>query len=186
MITFSDNSEPAKILYHTCFYDKTISNLCMKILNQYLKTNYLYYISKFDEILLRTCKALNLSDGLNEMRLETLFELEHNEHNENINENNNNGETLINYYIKIREQNPYVVCFGIYSLAKIVIHYQIIYEHFVKHKKTFSWVKDFYAIMLVNSEDKNGEFYKKIEKLIQIYPDLYHVIENDFVNKLEL
>ena len=186
LITFSDNSEPAKILYHTCFYDKTISNLCMKILNQYLKTNYLYYISKFDEILLRICKVLNLSDGLNEMRLETLFELEHNEHNENINENNNNGETLINYYIKIREQNPYVVCFGIYSLAKIVIHYQIIYEHFVKHKKTFSWVKDFYAIMLVNSEDKNGEFYKKIEKLIQRYPDLYHVIENDFVNKLEL
>ena len=64
--------------------------------------------------------------------------------------------------------------------------YLIIYEHFVKHKKTFSWVKDFYAIMLVNSEDKNGEFYKKIEKLIQRYPDLYHVIENDFVNKLEL
>ena len=173
---FSERNDSATILYHTSFYDKEISILIMKLLNFCLK-NILLYLSNIDNILLKVCEVFNLNDDLNEIRIQTLFELE---------QNNSKEESLIDFYIRIKDQNPYIVCFGIYALAKIIVHHQKVYEYFMKNKNSVLWVKDYYVVMMINSEDKNSEFYKKIENLVIKYPDLYQVIENNFVNKLEL
>ena len=168
--------EPAMILYHTSFYNEEISIKIMSSLNKYLK-NIILYASNIDAILLKACEIFNLNDGLNELRIKTLFELEQSENKEN---------SLMNFYIKLKDQAPCIICFGIYSLAKVIKQHQNVYEYFIKNKNSVLWVKDFYVVMMINSEDKNSEFYKKIEKLIVKCPDLYQVIENDFVNKLEL
>ena len=174
VLFFSNNDDSAKILYHTSFYDKNISILIMKHLNKYLKNQAIYSFN-IEMIFLKVCRLFTLNDDLNEIRLQTLFELDKIENNE---------ETLFDFYMRIKDQYPGIVIQGIYAFSKAISQIQIVYEYFVNNKNKVAWIKDYYVMILVNSEDKNNIFYKNIEKVIEKYTDLLEVINNDFINKL--
>ena len=174
-ILFSPSSY-SNILQHISFCDKTLSYSIMKFYNKNLKLFYFYYYSNVDIALLRLCEAFNLNDGLNEIRNQTLFELDKTESNE---------EPLFDFYIRLREQFP-LILIGIYIFAKVISIHQDVYEYFVKNKNKVAWVKDYYAVALVNFGDKTNDFNKKYGNTFDKYPDLLHTIENDFINKLEI
>ena len=174
-ILFSPSSY-SNILQHISFCDKTLSYSIMKFNNKNLKLFYFYYYTNVDIALLRLCEAFNLNDGLNEIRNQTLFELDKTESNE---------EPLFDFYIRLREQFP-LILIGIYIFAKVISIHQDVYEYFVKNKNKVAWVKDYYAVALVNFGDKTNDFNKKYGNTFDKYPDLLHTIENDFINKLEI
>ena len=173
---FNASDEPVKIIFHTCFFDKKNSCNMMKFINNHLRNQWIYLIN-IDNIILRACQIFNLNDGLNEMRLQTLFELDLDEINK---------EPLFQLYYRSKDNCPNIVALGIYVFAKIISQYQVVFDYFIKNKNNVEWIKDYYAIILVNIEDKKSYIYKNLEKTLEKYPDLLQVIENEFINKLEL
>ena len=175
-ILFSQSNSYYKILQHISFCDKTFSINIMKLFNKNLKTFFYYYYINFDIAILRLCEVFNLNDGLNEVRNQTLFELDKIEGGE---------ESLFDFYIRFKDQFP-LILIGIYSFAKVISQNQDVYEYFVKNKNKVAWIKDYCAVILVNLEDKNNDFNKKYGNSFNKYPDLLHIIENDFINKLDI
>ena len=176
IVLYFGSNEPAKILYHTSFYDESISLLIMKNINHFLKNNYTY-TTGLEIYFSKVCKIFDLNDGLNEKRVTALFELD---------VKNKNEETLFDYYSRLKDQCPFVSILGIYCIALEMREHQIIYEYFKANKNKLIWIKDFYAMATVNSQDKNSAFYKNIEQIDKYYNNLFEVIENEFINKLEI
>ena len=164
----------SKILNHTSFNDKNMSSFIMKQINKKLKNPFIY-CTNIEMVVLKACEMCELNDDLNEFRVQILFELDKIDSNE---------ETLIDFYIRIKDQSPSIVLQGIYSIGKAISQYQIIYEYFVNNKNKIAWIKDYFAYILVNLGDKNGVIYKNIEKTLEKYSNLLQVIQNDFINKL--
>ena len=168
------SDELSKVLIHTSYNDKNISYLIMNFINKTLKNQIVYY-TNIELVVLKASEMCESNDDLNGFRLQTLFELDKNDPNE---------ETLIDFYIRIKEQSPFIVIQGIYSFGKAISRYQIIYKYFVNNKNKIAWVKDYYAFILANLGDKNSGFYKNIEKILEKYQNILQVIENEFINKL--
>ena len=178
-ILYCSNNESLKILFHLSFNDKEASINIMNLTNNHLKKMVAYY-SKFELIIFNLCEIFNLNDNLNEIRVQTLFELDSN--------NNNSEETLINFYYKYRTNIPYITVWGIYVFSKLISQYQVVYEYFKKNKTKVEWVKKYYYDeMLVNYEEKtNNNLYNGVKSNLDKFPDLFAVIENEFINKLEI
>ena len=175
-ILFCPKNEPISILYHLSFNDKKTSIIIMQLLNNCLKQQ-IYYYSDFEKVIFRACDVFNLNDNLNEIRLDILFEL---------NKNENENQTLLNFYIMQKNNYPNIVLCGIYYISKIIEKYNNAFIYFMRYKKKLSWIKDYYIEVMINAEDKTSNFYKIIEKDLGKFPDLFQTIENQFINKLEI
>ena len=79
------------------------------------------YSTNIEMVFLKACTIFDLNDGLNEIRLHSLFELDINDNNE---------ETLIDFYIRIKDKAPPIVIQGIYIFSKAISQHEIIYQYF--------------------------------------------------------
>ena len=168
------NSGDSRILCHICFQDSDTSYKVIDIIKFCLKTQF-YYISNFEDNIIKACEIFSLQDGLNRERLDNLFDFDKEE----------NGEESINkIYFENRYKIPKITLKGIYIFAQIMERYNIIFNYFEKHKDKLRWINEYYAEIIVAIEEKNN-FYNDIKKYLDENDQLLDSIKREFVNKLE-
>ena len=67
---------------------------------------------------------------------------------------------------------------ALYFIAKAIEKYNNVFEYFKKNKSKVEWVKQYYVELIENKFN--------ISLLVQVHPDLYSIIEEYIINKLEL
>ena len=155
-----------EMICHLCWENELISFKIMFMINNFLKTNY-YPYPFTDNVFFNAIKIFNLNDSFTHKRLETLFELE-----------DDDKKTLINFYYENRYKLYVLVPDALYFIAKAIEKYNNVFEYFKKNKNKVEWVKQYYVELIENKFN--------ISLLVQVHPDLYSIIEEYIINKLEL
>ena len=155
-----------EMICHLCWENEITSFKIMLMINSFLKTNY-YPYPFTDNVFFNAIKIFNLNDSFIHKRLETLFELE-----------DDDKKTLINFYYENRYKLYVLVSDALYFIAKAIEKYNNVFEYFKKNKSKVEWVKQYYVELIENKFN--------ISLLVQVHPDLYPIIEEYIINKLEL
>ena len=155
-----------EMICHLCWENEITSFKIMLMINSFLKTNY-YPYPFTDNVFFNAIKIFNLNDSFIHKRLETLFELE-----------DDDKKTLINFYYENRYKLCVLVPDALYFIAKAIEKYNNVFEYFKKNKSKVEWVKQYYVELIENKFN--------ISLLVQVHPDLYSIIEEYIINKLEL
>ena len=166
------NDYSGNILCHLCYEDESTSIKVLKMFRKYLKQKYYPYPS-IEYINKNTYKLFEIVDSYTNIRLETLFELE---------KPQKENETLFDYYINIKCQLPNVVLEGLFLLAKAIQQYKNLYEYLKKYRNKVKWVNEFYLESIIDSNNLN----QKYAYILNVHPDLFEVIETHFINRLEI
>ena len=166
------NGYSGNILCHLCYEDESTSIKVLKMFRKYLKQKYYPYPSN-EYINKNTYKLFEISDSYTQIRLETLFEFEKPE---------KENETLFDYYTNIKCQLPNVVLEGLFLLTKAIQQYNNLYEYFKKNRNKVKWVNEFYLESIIDSNNLN----QKYAYILNVHPDLFEVIETHFINRLEI
>jgi hypothetical protein len=161
------------ILCHICYEDENISNKIMKLVNNYLKHPYYAFFDK-ENIFLNTFEIFELNDSLINKRLNTLFELEERE--------DQNTESLIEFYKRIKDQMPILTLDILYLFSKAVEKHFKMFEYFKKNKDKFDWINAYY----ISFYDDKGNLPQNVTNILNKHPDLLQVIEYQFINRLEV
>ena len=132
-----------------------------------------YHYPEVEDISLNACNVFDLDDSFTEKRLEILFELE---------KSDNEEETLIEFYISLKNQFPMIVLDGLFILSKAIEKHKCIFDYFKKNKNKLEWVKEYYLDFF----DDKGNMTQNLAAIISKHPDLFQVIESQFINKLEI
>ena len=168
-----DKNESCGImLCHLCYENESTSIIIMEIFKKVLKRKYYSYPS-IEYINKNAYKLFDINDSFIQVRLETLFELEKNE---------KENETVFDNFLKIKYQFPIIILEVIFLLTKAMQQYTIIYEYFKKNKNKIKWINDFYLECILDSSNSS----QKYNQILNHHPDLFEVIETQFINKLEL
>ena len=160
------DSNLEEMLCHLCWEDESTSFKIMFMANCLLKTNY-YSYPTIENVYFNVTKIFNLNDSFTHKRLETLFELE-----------DDDDKTLINFYFENKYKLFVLVPQALFYLAKSIEQYDNVYEYFKKNKSKLEWVKQYYVELIENKFN--------ISFALQIHPDIFSVIEEQIINKLEL
>ena len=163
-----------KVICHLSFYDEFISTQILIILKMLLRNEF-YYYSQMEEIVLRVFEMFNLDDGLNQLRLNTLFDFDKEENYEH---------SLNKFYFEVRNKSPQVTLRGVYILAQVMQRFDDINKYVMENKERIKWINDFYAETIVNVQEKNNS-YNDIKKLLEDIPGILEFIQNEFINKFE-
>ena len=161
------------ILHHICYEDENISIKIMKLVNKYLKQPYYAFFEK-EDIFLNTFEIFELNDSLTDKRLNALFELEEKE--------DQNTESLVEFYIRIKNQMPILVLDMLYLFSKALEKHIKIFDYFKKNKNKFEWVNAYY----ISFFDDKGNLPQNVTNILNKHPDLFQVIEFQFINRLEV
>jgi hypothetical protein len=161
------------ILCHICYEDENISNKVMKLVNSYLKHPYYAFFDK-EPIFLNAFEIFELNDSLINKRLNTLFELEERE--------GQNTESLIEFYKRIKDQMSILTLDILYLFSKGVEKHIKMFEYFKKNKDKFEWINSYY----ISFFDDKGNLPQNITNILNKHPDLFQVIEYQFINRLEV
>ena len=171
---FYQSSDIFKVICHLSFYDEFISTQILLLLKMLLKNEF-YYYSQLEEIVLRVFEMFSLEDGLNQLRLNTLFDFDKEENYEH---------SLNKFYFDIRNKSPKITLRGIYILAQVIQRFNDINKYIIENKERIRWINDFYAETIVNVQEKNN-FYNDIKKLLDDNPGILEFIQKEFINKFE-
>ena len=164
---------PKNILWHICYEDENISIKVMKLVNKYLKQPYYAFFEK-EDIFLNTFEIFELNDSLTDKRLNALFELEERE--------DPNTESLIDFYKRIKDQMTILTLDILYIFAKGVEKHIKIFEYFKKNKDKFEWINTYYFGIF----DDKGNLPQNVTNIYNKHPDIFQVIEYQFINRLEV
>ena len=171
-ILANNNINTKQILCHLCYEDESLSVKIMKLVNNFLKQKF-YHYPEVEDISLNACNVFDLDDSFTEKRLEILFELE---------KSDNEEETLIEFYISLKNQFPMIVLDGLFILSKAIEKHKSIFDYFKKNKNKLEWVKEYYLDFF----DDKGNMTQNLANILSKHPDLFQVIESQLINKLEI
>ena len=173
-ILSNNNNNTGKILCHLCYEDESTSITILNLINKMLKQKY-YKYPDIENISLNACKIFEINDSFTQIRLETLFEFEKIE----------KKDSLIKHYINLKYQLPNLVLDGLYIISKIIAKYNNVYEYFKKNQEKIRWVNDYYMEFFMETNDKNN-ITQNLGKILNCHPDLFEVIEGQFINRLDI
>ena len=75
-----------------------------------------------------------------------------------------------------------IVLDGLFILSKAIEKHKSIFDYFKKNKNKLEWVKEYYLDFF----DDKGNMTQNLAAIISKHPDLFQVIESQFINKLEI
>ena len=162
----------SQIICHLCYGDENISVKILQLVNNFLKQKYYKYPS-CENISFNAFKVFEINDSFTAKRLETLFELENTE---------NNNNTLIEFYQNTRYELPSLVLEGLFILTTAIQRYKCVYEYFNKNKDKVKWVNNYYMEFYMETNN----LMKYIGKILNDHPNLLEFIADKFINRLGL
>ena len=160
----------SQIICHLCYEDENISVKILKLVNNFLKQKYYKYPS-CENISFNALKVFEINDSFTGKRLETLFELENTE---------NNNNTLIEFYQNIRYELPALVMDGLIILTTAIQSYNCVYEYFNKNKEKVKWVNNYYMEFFMETNNLS----QCLGEILNHHPNLFEFIEDKFINRL--
>ena len=164
------HNNSSQIICHLCYGDENISVKILKLVNDFLKQK-THKFSFCENISFNTFKIFEINDSFTQKRLETLFELENNE---------NNNNTLIECILNERYKMPAHTLDKIFILATAIQKYNCVYKYFNKNKDKVKWVNNYYMEFFMESNNLS----QYLGEILNYHPNIFEFIEDNFINRL--
>ena len=183
-VLFHNHSKSKEIICHLCYGDEKISIKILSLVNQFIKSqsSFLPFIEK---VFINTLSVFELKDALEFIRLDTLFQLNDDNNNENKEPSEIQEYNLFDFYYEVREKHINLVLYMLYNVAKAIEKYNIVCQYFEKNKNKLLWI-NYFLIELKSDAKMKEDFIKSNAFIMNQHPDLISVIQNSIIKRFEL
>ena len=183
-VLFDNYFKSKEIICHLCYGDEKISIKILSLVNQFIKSQS-SFLPFQEKVFINTLSVFELKDALEFIRLDTLFQLNDDNNNENKEPSEIQEYNLFDFYYEVREKHINLVLYMLYNVAKAIEKYNIVCQYFEKNKNKLLWI-NYFLIELKSDAKMKEDFVKSNAFIMSQHPDLISAIQNSIIKRFEL